>query len=593
MDSKRYTPKSIAEENKCFSIPLYQRLFAWGEPQVKGLLEDLFNHFKETDKPYYLGMLSCIKMFDYYDLIDGQQRFTVMTLLGIVFQQYDEQWKNFLAGGKRLSFKARSKDQEYLKARIDQSDNITDRNARMDTAINVIKEFLSNQERFPNDISRTDFANKTYTRLSFYFSELPASYNTDPRSLNKYFEAMNAYGKGLEQHEILKVDLMRNEEDQEYLTRVWNAVCEMGRPVIKRDEENESINDYRRRYINAINLCQTGNFKDALNGCRSSFDKINSATIAEIEAKPKSNSETAFEEDKDNVVISFPEFLMMVLDIHLGLNGSYSFYKKDLLRSFKENQILDKHAFYGLLLLYRLLLDYYIITIEEDSKGNKYEVLMSESAHDEKFSKDALIQYQSMMYVSQTPLYNWLKPLLMKLQGCSPEFASSQEILCWMKDIDDNLHTLPKSVDSLSYDNGVDRYWFWRLDYYLWEKRDKYFSEGAEQEIVSNYKFRANRSIEHLHPQHQANNDEWPTQDVHSFGNLTMISQSFNSEQSDDPVTVKFARIKDQAANLSLQSIKMYLMYNEADKNPSGWTREIMLSHQQKMFELLKESFVR
>ena len=593
MDSTRYTPKSIAEEDKYFSIPLYQRLFAWGEPQVKGLLEDLFNHFKETDKPYYLGMLSCIKMSDYYDLIDGQQRFTVMTLLGIVFQQYDEQWKDFLARGKRLSFKARSKDQEYLKALIDQSGNITDKNAKMDAAINVIREFMSNQERFPDDMSRADFANKTYTRLSFYFSELPASYNTDPRSLNKYFEAMNAYGKGLEQHEILKVDLMRNEEDQEYLTRVWNAVCEMGRPIIKRDEENESIHDYRWRYINAIKLCQIGNFKDALNGCRSSFDKINSATIAEIEAKPKSNSETAFEEDKDNVVISFPEFLMMVLDIHLDLNGSYSFYKKDLLRSFKENQILDKQAFYGLLLLYRLLLDYYIITIEEDSKGNKYEVLMAESTHDEKSSKDALTQYQSMMYVSQTPLYNWLKPLLIKLQGCSPEFASSHEILCWLKDIDDALHTLPKSVDSLSYDSGVDRYWFWRLDYYLWEKRGKYFAEGAEQEIVSNYKFRANRSIEHLHPQHQANNDEWPVQDVHSFGNLAMISQSFNSEQSDDPVTVKFARIKDQAANLSLQSIKMYLMYNEADKNPSGWTREIMLSHQQKMFELLKESFVR
>ena len=235
MDSTRYTPKSIAEEDKYFSIPLYQRLFAWGEPQVKGLLEDLFNHFKETDKPYYLGMLSCIKMSGYYDLIDGQQRFTVMTLLGIVFQQYDEQWKDFLARGKRLSFKARSKDQEYLKALIDQSGNITDRNAKMDAAINVIREFMSNQERFPDDMSRADFANKTYTRLSFYFSELPASYNTDPRSLNKYFEAMNAYGKGLEQHEILKVDLMRNEEDQEYLTRVWNAVCEMGRPIIKRD----------------------------------------------------------------------------------------------------------------------------------------------------------------------------------------------------------------------------------------------------------------------------------------------------------------------------------------------------------------------
>ena len=66
---------------------------------------------------------------------------------------------------------------------------------------------------------------------------------------------MNAYGKGLEQHEILKVELMRNEEDQEYLTRVWNAVCEMGRPLIRRTEENESIENYRLRYIQAIKLC--------------------------------------------------------------------------------------------------------------------------------------------------------------------------------------------------------------------------------------------------------------------------------------------------------------------------------------------------
>lgn len=593
MDSKRYTPKLVSEENKSFTIPLYQRLFAWGEPQVKGLLEDLYNHFKESDKPYYLGMLSCIKTTDSYELIDGQQRFTVMTLLGVVFQGYDKQWKDFLAGGKRISFKARSKDQEYLKAQIDQSDIVTDKNPKMDAAINVIKEFMSDQERFPDDISRADFTDKVFHRLSFYFSELPTSYNTDPSSLNKYFEAMNAYGKGLEQHEILKVELMRNEEDQEYLTRVWNTVCEMGRPVIKRDEENENINDYRQRYINAIKLCQDERFQDALNGCQSSFDKINSSTIAKIEARPKNNTETTIEEDKDNVVISFTKFLMMVLDIHLDLGGSYAFYKKDLLRAFKEYSIYDKKAFYGLLLHCRLLLDYFIITIEEDSKGNKYEVLMTDSAVSDKSSKESLIQYQSMMYVSQIPLYNWLKPLLIKLMSCSPDSASSHEILSWLKDIDDNLHTLPESIDSLSYDNGVDRYWFWRLDYYLWENRNKFFSEGAEREIVSNYKFRANRSIEHLHPQNQTNNDEWPMQDVHTFGNLAMISQSFNSEQSDDPVTVKFARIKDQAANLSLQSIKMYLMYNEADKNPTGWTREIMRSHQHKMFELLKESFVR
>ena len=591
MDSNRYTPKIVAEENHYFSIPLYQRLFAWGEPQVRGLLEDLFSHFLESEKPYYLGMLSCIKMPGYYDLIDGQQRFIVMTLLGIVFQQYDEQWKDFLAGGKRLSFKARSKDQEYLKARIDQSGNIPEMNTKMEAGINAIEGFLKDKNRFRDDAAIVAFSDKVYNRLSFFFSELPASYNNDPRSLNKYFEAMNAYGKGLEQHEILKVELMRNEEDQEYLTRVWNAVCEMGRPLIRRTEENESIENYRLRYIQAIKLCQDGRFREALNSCRNNLDKVDSATIESIEASPRNGSRSVIEEDKDNVVISFPEFLMLALDVHLDLDGSYSFYKKDLLRAFKEFPVTDKKAFYGLLLHYRLLLDYYIITIEEDGKGNRYEVLMMDNNDAERASIKSLVQYQSMMYVSQTPLYNWLKPLLAKLRDYAPYTASAKEVLGWLQCIDDDHHSLPQPVDIMSYDNGVDRYWFWRLDYYLWEKRNEFFTEESDREIVSSYIFRANRSIEHLHPQHQVNNDEWPIQNVHSFGNLAMISQSFNSEQSDDPVTVKFARIKDQAANQALQSIKMFLMYNDADKNPNGWTKEVMLAHQDKMYKLLKDSF--
>lgn len=122
MNTHRYTPKLIAEDinNYCFNIPLYQRLFAWGEGQVEGLLLDLKEHFESTDgnAPYYLGMLSCIGRGSVYDLIDGQQRFTVMTLLGIVLRQYDDRWNDFLNGGKRLNFIARPKDQEYLLSAI-------------------------------------------------------------------------------------------------------------------------------------------------------------------------------------------------------------------------------------------------------------------------------------------------------------------------------------------------------------------------------------------------------------------------------------------------------------------------------------------
>ena len=47
MNTHRYTPKLIVEDKDhlSFNIPLYQRLFAWGEGQVRGLMIDLKEHF--------------------------------------------------------------------------------------------------------------------------------------------------------------------------------------------------------------------------------------------------------------------------------------------------------------------------------------------------------------------------------------------------------------------------------------------------------------------------------------------------------------------------------------------------------------------
>lgn len=212
MNTHRYTPQLIVENKDylCFNIPLYQRLFAWGESQVYGLLYDMKEHFSKTGKeePYYLGMLSCIARGNVYDLIDGQQRFTVMTLLALVLRKYDERWNKFLDEGKRLHFVARPKDQEYL---LDSIRNVVGQvdepNKKMQSAINLAEEFV--KKDFQSDEDRLFFATNVFERLSFFFSVLPNEYLNDPMSLNKYFEAMNAGGKGLEQHEILKVQLMR------------------------------------------------------------------------------------------------------------------------------------------------------------------------------------------------------------------------------------------------------------------------------------------------------------------------------------------------------------------------------------------------
>lgn len=583
MNTYRYTPEKIVEEKLIFSIPLYQRLFSWGEEQVKGLLYDLKNHFDpdlDNGTPYYLGMLSCIKSGNHYDLIDGQQRFTVMILLAIVLRNYYEKWNGFLDGGKRLRFMSRTKDNEYLTAVINRQVEFLDPNRKMEDGKKIIFDFMVSQ--FSSDDMRESFAKSAYTRMSFFFSELPLSYASNPASLNKYFEAMNAGGKGLEQHEILKVKLMQGEENKVHLTQIWNAVCDLNRPVIKRNEKDLE-EGYRSKYMQAIELCRNHRFNEAFELCESSYDTEDNNEIGDIEAKQQ-DFRQSFIETGERSFITFPEFLMMVIDIYLNLSGSYSFYRKELLKIYESHPIPDKQDFYNQLLFYRLLLDYYIVYKEGDENTNKYDIVFKEGA-----SAEALKQYQSMLYVSQSPFYNWLKSVLERLHN--ETVRDTDELLLWIKEIDNSLHPLPRDVNEMTYDNGIDRYWFWRLDYYLWERKEDYFKTEEEKQIVEEYVFRANRSIEHLHPQHQENNDIWGDGDIHSFGNLAMISQSFNSQQSDDPVTVKFARIKDQAHNHTLQSIKMYLMYLDAEKSPLGWKVDIKNKHQDKMYDLLKKSY--
>lgn len=334
-----------------------------------------------------------------------------------------------------------------------------------------------------------------------------------------------------------------------------------------------------------LDCVETTNLKKHFELCESSFDSEDNNEIGSIEAKQQ-DFKQSFTDTGERSFITFPEFLMMVIDLHLDLAGSYSFYRNELLKIYDSHPIPDKQDFYNQLLFYRLLLDYYIVYKEGDENANKYDIVFKKGT-----SAEALKQYQSMLYVSQAPFYNWLKPTLERLH--KEQVQDTNHLLLWIKEIDNSLHTLPTDVSEMTYDNGIDRYWFWRLDYYLWERKEELDLTEEEKQIIDEYVFRANRSIEHLHPQHQENNDVWDDEDIHSFGNLAMISQSFNSQQSDDPVTVKFARIMEQANNHALQSIKMYLMYLDAEKSPSGWKVDIKNSHQAKMFKILLESFAK
>ena len=88
---------------------------------------------------------------------------------------------------------------------------------------------------------------------------------------------------------------------------------------------------------------------------------------------------------------------------------------------------------------------------------------------------------------------------------------------------------------------------------------------------MKQYRFHQYNSIEHLHPRHENKQivkwgDENGENDaINGFGNLALISGSFNSTQSDDSLNPKFGRIRDLIYEGRLESIKLALMYFEAD----------------------------
>lgn len=575
MEINRFIPATIGQHQ--FSIPLYQRLFEWDEEQVNQLLKDLYTSYKENEiAPYYIGVLTVYKSStqDRYSLVDGQQRFTVLMLLSIVLG-----WKDFsLCNNElRLTFFARKNDEEYLKAKVEKLDKQTYINAKMEAAIAAIDLFFKNQVDANNLEGFKQFIKE---KTTFFVSILPEDYSSN--ELNRYFEAMNEAGKGLENHEILKVQLLKRlqKEDFDRCTKIWNAVSQMDKCLI-RQKENESIQDYEKRNFEAFKSPETALESDTINHLNT---ENSISSIQESKEKPQESSRVRDE----GALLDFQEFLLLVLS--LTLKKEISFEKTKLLTTFEnafspKEKELDIKSFFDNLLKYRLLFDYFIIrTTSHDGRTTTYTLNYS---FGEDHSKQALIHYQSMLYVSTS--YNiWLKPLLIHLLEVQKDnqfydFRFLNHIKSW----DNERHDL--SNTNLNY-GSINRYWFWRLDYYLWESREGLFKDKAK-EVANHYVFRANRSIEHIAPQTPKgeSNIKLEVDELHCFGNLAMISSGQNSSLQNASYEVKKAHVEsfiNGSVGGSIESLKLLKLLEF-----QTWNKSTVKKHHNEMINVLVESF--
>ena len=607
----KYTPKDITKDKFC-TIPLYQRLFEWNKGNVEQLLNDLNRSFiTDGNSDYYIGMFTatCTDLNgNHLQLVDGQQRFTVMTLIGCVMQNYYNEWNKFLkteTNTKRLSFVSRKSDEMYLDMLISKEYEYNGElvNPKMRIAINAILKFMQEYE-IKDKLKAKNFAKYVYEHTCFFIVPLPSAYA--PVDLNKYFERMNSSGKNLEQHEILKVKMLSKlEGDVSFFMYLWNKVADVDTIFIKQ-KEKENDGDFYSRKTNGLST-STDLFSTIVPMSDSDQD-MKGVLIKNISPSDKKPKESTHYNNGTRCVLRFPQFLLQVL--YYFKRSRYSNFSPKLEDFFNQSNLLDTFMqylpyegekvtkdelkeFLEMLLHCRVALDVAFVRSLEYG----YTLDMNINSNDNSDLK-TLLMFESFLYVSSSNMTNyrwfgWLMDVTVKAR----QFPSCKDLFHYLKRKCDEQNPLPDYKD-LCYDRDI-RYWFWRLDFAIWEQKKELFKEDEDSvllDVAENYVFIRNRSIEHIAPQHPKNESDlkWdennPDDTVlrNSFGNLVMISQGLNSALSNSSYEVKKAHVESyfKSVNGTIESLKLLMVYKECK---TGWNKDMIPKHGHEMYEVLKK----
>ena len=591
--------------NGKYKIPIYQRNYAWKEPQIRQLIRDIYDYCgeKNKEKKYYIGTLVVRpdKEKNTFEVIDGQQRLTTLSMLVAYLKKVSnntqESEKTELEN--TITFQCRQVSTNFLnKIWEDQSDDC-DATDSITAGYQILKKSF---EDIVKKETVEDYLNYLRENVIVYRISVPE--DTD---LNHYFEIMNTRGEQLEKHEILKAKLLSvfkyNTGTIEFYSKIWDACSDMGKYLCPKtllpdpqDKTHDKGNNEENFTINSI--IENTDGKPGNNNGQNNSQEDNSA------------------EDRYRSIIDFPNFLLMVLklmDKETVLDDKkllYEFDKKLKFKSANEIQLFVKE-FFKKLLVTRFLFDTYVIKRELSSgkwilkslsvEKNKKEKTLKNTFDDDSKNKQILMLL-SMFEVS-FPNYSyksWLFDVLKYLTEQPRSIDLWCDIYCnnsscfsqWYNvEADDYIKFLEESASKkrdtyikntdnveLDYDKfntfdigtAVPNFIFNLLDYKLWKNekdKDKY----------KDFEFTYRDSVEHFYPQNPISGEG--VTNVNSFGNLCLITSDMNSRLNNlSPA----AKREIWNASKSRQSIKLSKMLEIED-----WNENAIKDHKRKMLEIL------
>lgn len=646
-----YRVKALLSDTRRYLVPMYQRNYAWGEGEINQLIQDILDYQEhKPEQTYYIGTLVVFERKDgSFEVIDGQQRFTTLTLLTFALKRLFFEKKATVNMGwykeSNLSFERRPKSSNTFSSLMQR----------------VALEHLRTDDYNQDVINGYTLIEKGLLKLgdklesfcSYLFNKVEIARVSVPKDtdLNHYFEVMNNRGEQLEKHEVVKARLMsvlndindpkEQEQSKRLLSKVWDSTANMERYVQYGFSPDERHCIFGKDDWGQFIPKNYAELAASLNGIEAKDNRQGnniSLTLSEILATPhlaSSDSEINIGSERFNSVINFSNFLLHVLRVLTKKNIALDDKRlldqfDDYLKDKTNNKVQAVKDFVFALLKCKHLFDQYIIKREYSDGKDKWSLKKlhfynsSSQSYINTFddSQDSdcedgfdginrqILMLLSALHVSTPTLVykHWLNGALFhlfymdkitprfylqKLEKLARQFVFGR-FLCIEKadyydmiyhDISYKTFDPDDSIAIQLLDYGVieNNLVFNYLDYLLW-------CDGVQKkkkEVITQFEFTFRSSVEHFYPQHPIDGHrKLAGKDLHSFGNLCLISHSKNSKLSNLSPTAKCDHFKAAIDAKRIDTLKLYEMI-ELTNDAQKWTETEIETHEKAMLEIL------
>lgn len=616
-----------------YTIPLYQRAYAWEDKQLIQLVEDIYD--VPDDANYYIGALIVSRQGNKYEVVDGQQRLTSLYLLLNCLG---------LAVKNTLTFACRDKSNYTLKniKELLQENRSKLDMERIESSIQRGLTILTEELNKPN-YDRPDLLRKL-EKVVLYRIEVPE--NTD---LNRHFEIMNTRGEQLEQHDILKAMLMsylQDDIDKAVFSKIWDACSDMtGYVQMHFISKNNAVRESLfGGGWNSMPPSKWDTYRSSMKA--SSLEGINHKIKDIIDINFDVDSDDGYIDDDVRVrfesIIEFPYFLIHTLKVLANIEGiSHEDGKSPIIAELLDDKKLvdsfTRVITYGVtdhgslsanreqfskdfiicLLRTRFLFDKFIVKREyanENSEGewslksmyvsgqqtkkkpyyrNSRFIRFREWESTNDWRTKTNIMLQSALRVSYTSpkVMHWITQLLIwmseedyKHSVLTPddmaEFSEATEAIA-RRAVVENFFDVCEG-DAFAMGVNTPHIVFNYLDYLIWNSNRKKYD---------NFVFEFRNSVEHWYPQNPSEGTFEPWKEgVDQFGNLCIIQRNVNSKFSNMAPEAKKSTFREMIAKGSL---KLRIMSELTERNgtqaASLYWKEIMYKrHENEMINILK-----